>query len=321
MGKSWWKSKAEQLDLLAALSFEPTATLTQPAAESDQAESGSQMCVPCAICTPDTASGQPLMVLTACLSEDPDNPRTEFPQADLDELSEDIRQHGILQPIVVHPADAQGNYRIHFGAKRSRAAKQLGLTHVPITIRAAEADPYAQVAENQKRRGLSAVDLARFIAKQVDEGGSYASIAKRLGMDQTSVTHHFMLLSLPPVLDAAMRSGRCTSPRALYELSKMHDGQPERVAELLASDRQITRDVLAVLRMVEPADIESKAVAPLGQPLPRRATGLLTQADALCARLDVVIARMIKASPDNTPPTNLAALQRRLVELSKRLNP
>jgi ParB/RepB/Spo0J family partition protein len=42
--------------------------------------------------------------------------------AELDELADDIRQHGILQPIVVHPADSQGRYRIHFGAKRLRAA-------------------------------------------------------------------------------------------------------------------------------------------------------------------------------------------------------
>jgi len=215
MGKSWWKSKAEQLDLLAALTCEPSVTPSKPTADSAQAESGSQMPVPRATCSSDTASGQPLLVPIECMSEDPDNPRTEFPQSDLDELAGDIRQHGILQPVVVHPADASGNYRIHFGAKRLRAARQLGLTHVPIMIRADEADPYAQVAENQRRHGLSTLDLARFIARQVDGGGSYASIARRMGMDQTSVTHHLALLSLPPVLDAAMRSGRCTSPRAL----------------------------------------------------------------------------------------------------------
>lgn len=62
--------------------------------------------------------GEPLLVPLSALCEDPDNPRTEFPSAELQELAEDIRQHGILQPIVVQPVDADGRYRIHFGAKR-----------------------------------------------------------------------------------------------------------------------------------------------------------------------------------------------------------
>lgn len=66
--------------------------------------------------------GRPLMLAIARLVEDPDNPRTEFPEAERDELAEDIRQRGVLQRIVVHPANAQGLHRIHFGAKRYRAA-------------------------------------------------------------------------------------------------------------------------------------------------------------------------------------------------------
>jgi len=66
------------------------------------------------------------MAPTANLYEDANNPRTEIPEADLDELADDIRQHGILQPIVVHPADAAGRHQIHFGAKRWRAAQRIG---------------------------------------------------------------------------------------------------------------------------------------------------------------------------------------------------
>jgi hypothetical protein len=67
------------------------------------------------------------MLLVTSLDEDPSNPRTEVPEAELDELAEDIRQHGILQAIVVHPADAAGRHLIHFGAKRWRAAQRIGL--------------------------------------------------------------------------------------------------------------------------------------------------------------------------------------------------
>jgi hypothetical protein len=75
--------------------------------------------------TASIVTGKPLMVPVTSLCEDPNNPRTEFPDAELDELAQSIRQHGILQAIVVHPSDAQGRYRIHFGAKRFRAAIQV----------------------------------------------------------------------------------------------------------------------------------------------------------------------------------------------------
>ena len=114
------------------------------------------------------------MLPVASLREDPNNPRTEFPDADLDELADDIRQHGILQPIVVHPADAHGRY--HPLRRQTLASSQrAGLHEVPVVVRDAPADPYAQVAENQKRHGLTPLDLARFIRSKVDEGESNAT--------------------------------------------------------------------------------------------------------------------------------------------------
>lgn len=112
-------------------------------------------------------SGLALQVAASLLHEDANNPRTEFPDAEIDELAEDIRVRGILQPIVVHPADESGHYQIHFGAKRLRAALRAGLDVVPVVVRDAAADPYAAVAENQKRHNLSPLDLARFIKGRV----------------------------------------------------------------------------------------------------------------------------------------------------------
>jgi ParB family chromosome partitioning protein len=91
----------------------------------------------------------------------------------MDELARDIAARGILQPIVVGTADERGRYRIRFGSKCWRAARQAGLAEVPVTV------------------------------------------ARRLGPDLTTVGHHPALLDLPPVLDAAMKTGRCASPRTL----------------------------------------------------------------------------------------------------------
>jgi len=172
------------------------------------------------------------------LYEDASNPRTEFAAADIEELADDIRDRGILQPIVVHPADSAGRYRIHFGAMRLRAALKAELDVVPIVVRDAVADPYAAVAENQKRRGLSPLDLARFAKGRVTAGESHAAISRKLGIDLTTVAHHLALLDLPAPVDQALKTGLCTSPRTLYELSKLHDEKPGEVSALIAGNRQ-----------------------------------------------------------------------------------
>ena len=268
----WSKSGNLQLDLLDA----PTApeAVTAPAA------------------APGASARSASMVSTASLYEDVNNPRTEIPEAEIDELADDIRQRGILQPIVVHPADAAGRQQIHFGAKRWRAAQRIGLLEVPVVVRDGPANPYAQVAENQKRHGLTPLDLARFIRGRIDAGDSNTTVAKTLGLDLMTVAHHLALLDLPPVVDAAMKAGRCSSPRTLYELGKLHAAQPERVAELVAGTDPITREAVAEIR-----DTAAQAPAAASAEKPRtarpsQAAQLLSRATGLCEKLDVTLTRL-----------------------------
>jgi ParB family chromosome partitioning protein len=294
----WSKSKDKQLDLLDAATEED---VEQPASAT-RVQTDRDLSVAEAVAQP------PLSVSVECLLEDTGNPRTEFPESEIDELADDIRQHGILQPIVVHPADAAGRYRIHFGAKRLRAATRAGLQEVPVVIRVAPADPYAQVAENQKRHGLTPLDMARFIKSRVDAGDSNATIAKRLGMDATTVAHHIALLELPPELDEAMRAGRCTSPRTLYELTKLHREQPERLKELVAGCTEITRAALAAFRA-------EQLPAATGGSDKRDATSLLAQANSACGRLELTLTR-IKQVEQQLVETDLAALRQRIANLA-----
>ncbi|MEQ1685826.1 MAG: ParB/RepB/Spo0J family partition protein [Burkholderiaceae bacterium] len=313
MRMPWVKSKGEQLDLLDATSFALTdCTATNnvgiEARELDEQQPSTSRDIPAS----NVFAWQALVVPIDDLQEDLDNPRTEFPEARLDELAEDIRQNGILQPIVVHPADASGRYRIHFGAMRLRAAQRAGLLRVPIAVRAAAADPYAQVAENQKRCPLSPLDLARFIRGRVDTGDSNATIAKRLGMDLTSIAHHLALLELPPELDHVLKTGRCTSPRTLYELSKLHDEQPDRINALVTGEGEITRSAVAALRAASASTSAPNAA------FAKRSTSLVEQANAACARLEVLVIRIKKSEPAQAQP-ELAALRRRVADLADRL--
>ena len=89
MRMPWAKSKGEQLDLLDS---EPVVGVAAKPATA----------------RPSSQAGQALLVATSALHEDPSNPRTELAEDELAELTEDIRQRGILQPIVVHPVGGDG---------------------------------------------------------------------------------------------------------------------------------------------------------------------------------------------------------------------
>ena len=301
MRMSWLKSKGIQLDL-AGLDQEPDGL-------PSFADASSVSCTPSAASEANNSPipivenhpGRMAQVAIHLLDEDTGNPRTEFPDAELEELTEDIREHGVLQPIVVHAADENGRHLIHFGAKRLRAAARAGMSHVPVVIRDLPADPYAQVAENQKRHGLTPLDLARFIRSRSEAGDSNATIARRLGMNLTSVAHHLALLELPPELDQALKEGRCTSPRTLHELSKLHREEPERVKALVAGQTEITRTA------VRAANAASTSWATL-----------LAQSNAACARLEQTLTRLEKAE-HGALDVDLLALRQRIVDLVSRL--
>jgi len=292
MRMPWAKQKGEQLELLGV---EPASM--QQASPPKPA--------------PVRASGQALHVATASLIEDPDNPRKDLSEADLAELADDIRERGILQPIVVHPSDSAGRYRIHFGARRWRAAQLAGLEQVPVVVRDAPADAYAQVAENQKRHGLTPLDLARFIQGRIDAGASNSEVARRLGMNLTTVAHHLSLLELPPVLDDALKTGRCTSPRTLHELAKLHDRDPGPVTDLLASGAEITRTAVTALRT-------TRAASPTNTQLTAGPTQLIARALSACDRLEQVLKSIGPLSAGVAERSELDALRARVEGLSQR---
>jgi ParB family transcriptional regulator, chromosome partitioning protein len=301
---SWIKARAEQLDLLEP---EAAPSLREAPASSEVARATAPTASVTATVVKSDA-GQPLLVPLHLIDEDPNNPRTDFPEPEIATLADDIRERGILEPIVVHPADVAGRYRIHFGAMRCRAARRAGLEAVPVVFRDALADPYAQVAENQKRHGLTPLDLARFIRARADAGESNAMIAKRLAMDVTTVAHHLALLDLPPELDAAMKSGRCMSPKTLHELNRLHQTQPEEAKMLLAGDAEITRAAVAAARSSSVAGRHSKPSA----------ASLVTQANSTCTRLEETLSGIEQRKHELTEP-DLSALRQRLAALPGRI--
>jgi ParB family chromosome partitioning protein len=166
------------------------------------------------------------------------------------------------------------------------------------------------VAENQKRHGLTPLDLARFIRQQVDAGESNATIAKRVDMNLTTVAHHLALLDPPPALDHALKSGRYTSPRTLHELSKLHEERPEQVRALVAGDAQITRTTVAAVRAspTSPTPATSKS---------SQTTTPLARAHAACDRFEHAL-EQIKLPAHGAASADLIALRQRIVDVATR---
>jgi len=307
MRMPWNKQKVEQRDLVDEADDDSVDELTSNAV-GESADAASLLS---ATGGATASEGLPLRVSVDRLAEDPHNPRTEFPEHEIAELAQDIARRGILQPIVVRRPAEGGPYQVLFGAKRLRAAKQAGLQTVPVVIGSEAHDAYAQVAENQKRHGLTAIDLARFMRSRVDAGESNAEIARQMGIDQTTVAHHLALLTLPPELDQALRSGRCTSPRTLYELARLHQTQPERVKSIVGRDGEITRRRVASLKKASPPP----RAAPRSRAGSARPASLVSRASDLCARLESLFVRMTEPGAQ-VGSDELAALRRRLARLA-----
>jgi ParB family chromosome partitioning protein len=178
--------------------------------------------------------------------EDPNQPRMEFDDPEFEVFVEDIRERGILQPIMVQ-ALPDGMLLIRFGARRYRAAVRLGLTSVPYVVIEDERqlDDYAQVSENEMRKGLQPLELALFIQRKLSAGEKKKAIAAKLQMDASAVTHLLALVDGPPLLLELYQSRKCRLPIYLYQLRKLHEKHPALVERRCSEVDFIDRSALA----------------------------------------------------------------------------
>lgn len=129
---------------------------------------------------------------------DADQPRRNFDLAELDALANSIREHGVLQPLVVTKEGDQ--YKIVAGERRWRASKLAGLEKVPAIVRSLEAQERLEISliENVQREDLNAIEIATAYAKLKNQFNlSPAEVAKRVGKSESAVINKMRLLTLP----------------------------------------------------------------------------------------------------------------------------
>jgi ParB family transcriptional regulator, chromosome partitioning protein len=148
-------------------------------------------------------------VPVAAVVPNPHQPRTSFDDAGLDELATSIREHGLLQPLVVTEL-AGGDYQIIAGERRWRAARRAGLRTIAVVVKEASPQQQLELAliENIQRADLDAIEEARAYRTLVDDFGlTHEQIAQRIGKSRSLVTQMLGLLRLPEDVQDMVSAG------------------------------------------------------------------------------------------------------------------
>lgn len=178
---------------------------------------------------PQPAPGE--MVRKVSLSEvvpSPLQPRKEFAPEQLSELMESIREHGIIQPLIVRSVD--GKLELIAGERRFRASRELGLKEVPVLIRTASDKDVLEMAliENLQRENLNPLEEGHAYLRLSKEFGlKQEDIAQRVGKNRATVANAIRLLDLPLSVQGFLREGKLSTGHAkvLLALKKTEDSE------------------------------------------------------------------------------------------------
>ncbi len=200
----------------------------------------------------ETISGQQVRELpTDEILPNPFQPRKRFDKLKLAELAESIKQHGIVQPLVVRQKD--NDYELVVGQRRLEAARILGLERVPVIVNALEDIEMVQVAliENLQREDLDAIEEAGAYSRLIDEFGmTQEELAKVLGRSRPTITNTIRLLNLSPNVQENVSRGTISMGHARALLSIDNLRLQEKVCKHLI-DRQLSvRETEKLVRRV-----------------------------------------------------------------------
>jgi ParB family chromosome partitioning protein len=196
-----------------------------------------------------------LEVSLARISPNPFQPRRHVDETALEELAASIREHGVLQPVLV--TETLDGYQLIAGERRVRAARLAGLERIPAVVRQLADHDQLEVAlvENVQRADLDPIDEALAYRQLIDEFGlTQERVADRVGKARASIANTLRLLDLHPDVQAAIADGRLTEGhgRALGGLAL--DGQAHVLGTVLTQGLSVRQTEELVRRLREPRE-------------------------------------------------------------------
>ncbi|HET9599118.1 MAG TPA: ParB/RepB/Spo0J family partition protein [Anaeromyxobacteraceae bacterium] len=183
------------------------------------------------------------------VERNPGQPRKRFDEARLEELAASIREHGVVEPILVRRNGQR--YRIVAGERRWRAAQRAGLKEIPALVREATDVQAFELAlvENLQRADLNAIEEAEAYQALVDEHGlTQEQVAERVGKERSTVANALRLLRLPEEVREAVSEGRLEMGHARALLGLEGADAIRRAAARVLRDRLSVRATEALAR-------------------------------------------------------------------------
>lgn len=187
-------------------------------------------------------------IVTLRLSEiepNRDQPRKVFSEEALNELADSIREHGVLQPLLVRPLST-GGYQLVAGERRWRASRMAGLREVPVVIRDMDEEQAMEIAliENLQREDLNAIEEASGYKLLMERYGmTQEQVAKRVGKSRPAVANALRLLNLPPRVMEMVEEGEVSPGHARALLSFEDPEQMMDVAQKVRKGKYSVRDI------------------------------------------------------------------------------
>jgi len=204
---------------------------------------------------PQRAAGQPgpADIAIGRIRPNPNQPRRRFDDVEMATLTASIREHGVLQPVLV--TETIDGYQLVTGERRLRAAKAAGLERIPAVIRQLDEQAQLEVAlvENLQREDLDAIEAAQGFRRLIEEFGfTHEQIATRVGRARSTVANTLRLLDLAPAVQEAVADRRLTEGhgRALGGLSAEH--QDRVLSTVVDQDLSVRQTEELVRRLREP---------------------------------------------------------------------
>ncbi len=210
-----------------------------------------------------SAAAAVIEVPLARVAPNPYQPRRHMDEADLAELAASIREHGVLQPVLV--IETLDGYQLIAGERRVRASRLAGLERIPALVRQLADRDQLEVAlvENVQRADLDPIDEATAYRQLIDEFGlTQEKVAERVGKARATVANTLRLLDLHPDVQSAIGDGRLTEGhgRALGGLPV--EGQGHVLGTVLVQGLSVRQTEELVRRLREPREPKAAAAAP-----------------------------------------------------------
>lgn len=193
----------------------------------------------------DTKDSGNMMLRLSSIEPNKDQPRKQFDEDALMELADSIRQHGVIQPLLVRPLE-NGMYQLVAGERRWRASRMAGLMEVPVVIRDLSDHEAMEIAliENLQRKDLNVIEEALGYQQLMDKYDmTQEKVAERVGKSRPAVANALRLLNLPEQVIDMVKAGEVTAGHARALLKLDDEGEIIDIAKKIQKGRYSVRDV------------------------------------------------------------------------------